>query len=91
MGIIKKYTLHSTPLGIHLFRLNFYHFSSYIVYRCQDIYKSNKADGHIFIVTLTTAVEYSELVRFSHFHTLYVLVIDCYAWDIAGGRQIQAM
>jgi hypothetical protein len=58
--------LHPTPLGIHLFCLNSYHFPSYIVYRCQDIYKSTKADGHVSIVTLTAAVEDSELVRPKH-------------------------
>jgi hypothetical protein len=36
---------------------------SYIVYGCQDIYKPTKADGHVFRVTLTTAVEDSELIR----------------------------
>jgi hypothetical protein len=55
--------LHSTILGIHLFCLNSYHFSSCMVCRCQDIYESTKADGHTLKVTLTTPVEDSELDR----------------------------
>ena len=58
--------LHPTPLMVPLCCSNSYLLPSYIVYCCQDIYKSNKADGNVFIVTLITAVEDNQLVRSKH-------------------------